>query len=168
MMPERALGATRAGAPRAARLTGLIRALAGRPRPGPARRLVALVLRVGGAALLAWIGYVHWLLWHEGYRLIATDGPFFLVDAIAAGVLAVVLLAWPRAIVGLAAAAFTLGTILALVISLTVGLFGFTESISAPHVVQALVLESVAVVVLVAWSLLAAWSVPGRARRRGR
>ena len=56
--------------------------------------------------------------------------------------LAVALLAWPRPLIGLVSAGFIASTILALVISLTVGLFGFNESISANYVVEALVLES--------------------------
>jgi hypothetical protein len=124
---------------------------------------VALVLRLAGAVLLGWIGWVHWVLWqHEGYKSIPTSGPFFLVDAIAAGVLAVALLAWPRPVIGLASAGFTASTILALVVSLTIGLFGFNESISANYVVEALVLECLAVVVLLAWTVIAASALPAR------
>ena len=53
-------------------------------------------------------------------------------------------------------------TILALVISLSVGLFGFNESINANYVVEALVLESIAVVVLGAWTIIAARAVARR------
>jgi hypothetical protein len=124
--------------------------------------ITALILRLAGVVLLAWVGYVHWELWHEGYSTLANVGPAFLIDAIAGGVLALVLLVWPRPLVGLLAAGFVASTILALVISLSVGLFGFQESIHAPHVVQALVLESIAVVVLLAWTGLAAGAVPRR------
>src|SRR5260221_9514385 len=129
--------------------------------------ITALVLRLAGAGLLAWIGYIHWVLWQappggEGYKFIPTDGPFFLVDAIAGVVLAVALLVWPRPLAGLVSAGFVAGTILALVISLTVGLFGFPESISPNYVVLALVVESITLVILVAWTALAAWAVPGR------
>ena len=132
-------------------------------RPGSSMFVVALVLRLAGAALLGWIGWVHWVLWQqEGYKSIPTSGPFFLVDAIAAVLLAVALLAWPRPLAGLLAAGFTATTILALVISLTVGLFGFNESISANYVVEALVLECLAVVVLLAWTVIAALALPRR------
>jgi hypothetical protein len=129
--------------------------------------ITALVLQLAGVGLLAWIGYIHWVLWQappggEGYKFIPTDGPFFLVDAIAGVVLAVALLVWARPIVGLVSAGFVAGTILALVISLTVGLFGFPESISAHYVVLALVAESITLVVLLAWTALAAWGIPGR------
>ena len=125
--------------------------------------IVALVLRLAGVALLGWIGWVHWALWqNEGYKFIPTSGPFFLVDAVAAVLLAVVLLAWPRPLIGLVSAGFTASTILALLISLTVGLFGFNESISANYVVEALVLECVAVVILLAWTVIAASALPRR------
>src|SRR5215469_2301583 len=122
---------------------------------------VALALRLAGVGLLAWIGWVHWVLYHnEGYHFIPHVGPFFLVDAIAGVVLALVLLAWPRPIVGLVSAGFVASTILALVISLTAGLLGFHEHISANYVVLALVVESITVVVLLAWTALAAWAIP--------
>jgi hypothetical protein len=45
--------------------------------------VVAMLLRLGCVALLAWIGYVHLHLWQEGYRQIPTNGPLFLLDAVA-------------------------------------------------------------------------------------
>lgn len=123
---------------------------------------VALVLRLGGVGLLAWIGWVHWMLWHLGYRDLSVNGPLFLVNAIAAAVLAVALLAWPRPLVGFLSAGFVATTIAALVISMSVGLFGFKESISANFVVESLVLESLAVIVLAAWTVIAAGIVPRR------
>src|SRR6516162_6056841 len=62
------------------------------PRPSPSgpsgRRAAALLLRLACVALLAWIGYIHLHLWLEGYRQIPTDGPLFLLDALAAFLLA--------------------------------------------------------------------------------
>jgi hypothetical protein len=139
-----------------------------RPDLGRRTRLFvpALLLRLAGAGLLAWVGWVHYVLWsHQGYRFIPTDGPFFLVDAIAGVVFAIVLLAWPRPLVGLVSAGFVGGTIFALLISLTVGLFGFKEYIGTDYVVLALVVESITVVVLLAWTVLAARAVPVRPRR---
>jgi hypothetical protein len=60
--------------------------------PGRAGMVVALLLRLGCVALLAWIGYVHLHLWQEGYRQIPTNGPLFLLDAVAGFALAAVLL----------------------------------------------------------------------------
>ena len=47
------------------------------------RWAAALLLRLGCAALLAWIGYIHLHLWLEGYRHIPVNGPLFLLDALA-------------------------------------------------------------------------------------
>lgn len=132
-----------------------LRALLARPDLSPGMLAVTLTARLASVGLLGWIGWVHWRLWQLGYRDIRIDGPFFLIDAIAAVVLAVVLLAWPRPLAGLVAAAFTASTIGALVISLWVGLFGFHESIQASFVVEALVLESIAFVTLIAWTVIA-------------
>jgi hypothetical protein len=122
------------------------------------RRVTALLLRLGCAALLAWIGYIHLHLWQEGYRQIPTDGPLFLLDAVAGFVFAAALLAWPRALTGLLAAGYTAATLGALIISLSVGLFGFRESIHASFVVPSLVIEAIAALVLLSWTVMAAAS----------
>ena len=132
-----------------------------------ARRVAALLLRLSCAALLAWIGYIHLHLWQEGYRQIPTDGPLFLLDAVAGFVLAAALLAWPRALTGLIAAGYTAATLGALLISLSVGLFGFRESISASYVVESLAIETITVVALISWTVLVA-AIPGARAARGR
>jgi len=135
-----------------------------RPQPlgPPARRAAAVLLRLACVALLAWIGYIHLHLWAEGYRQIPTDGPLFLLDAIAGLALAAVLLVWPRPLAGLLAAGYTAGTLGALLISLTVGLFGFKESISASFVTQSIAIETVTVVALLAWTILVSATPPSR------
>jgi hypothetical protein len=120
------------------------------------RPAVALLLRLGCVALLAWIGYIHLHLWQEGYRQIPTNGPLFLLDAMAGFILASVLLAWPRPLAGLLAVGYTASTLGALIISLTVGLFGFRESISASYVAQSLTIETITVLALLTWTALAA------------
>jgi hypothetical protein len=143
--------------------TAFLRSLASPRRPPAqarnARWAAAWLLRLVCAGLLVWIGYIHLHLWQEGYRDIPTDGPFFLLDAVAAFVLAAALLVWPRPLTGLLAAGFTASTIGALIISLTVGLFGFHESISASFVTESLILESITVLALIAWTILAASSL---------
>jgi len=121
-----------------------------------ARRVAALLLRLSCAALLAWIGYIHLHLWQEGYRQIPTDGPLFLLDAVAGFVLAAALLAWPRALTGLIAAGYTAATLGALLISLSVGLFGFRESTSASFVTESLAIETVTLLALLVWTALLA------------
>ena len=135
-----------------------LRRLASPRRPAAAgqgsRRTVALLLRLTCAALLAWIGYIHLHLWLEGYRQIPTDGPLFLLDAAAGFVLAVTLLAWPRPLAGLLAAGYTIADLGALLISLSVGLFGFRESIQASFVTESLAIETIALLALLAWTFL--------------
>ena len=150
-----------------------LRQLASPRRQHPAgrtgRRAAALLLRLACAALLAWIGYIHLHLWLEGYRQIPTDGPLFLLDAVAGFALAAALLAWPRPLAGLVAAGYIASDIGALLISLTVGLFGFKESISAAYVIQTLIIETITLLALLSWTVLAAATPgpPARRQRRG-
>ena len=136
-------------------------------RPQLAQRrglyLATVVMRIVSAGLLVRIGYIHWHLWQEGYKFIHISGPFFLVDGIAGIVLAVAILAWARPLTGLLAAGFNVVTIAGLVISLAVGLFGFKESIHASYVVESLIIESLAAILLGTWTVIAATAV---ARRR--
>ena len=142
-----------------------LRQLASPRRPPAAGRATrpaaALLLRLGCVALLAWIGYIHLHLWQEGYRHIPTNGPLFLLDAVAGFVLAALLLAWPRPLAGLAAAVYTASTLGALLISLSVGLFGFRESISASYVTQSLTIETITMLALISLTVLLAFT-PGR------
>jgi predicted lipoprotein with Yx(FWY)xxD motif len=90
-----------------------------------------------GAALLVASGAIHLDLYLTGYRTIPTIGWLFLLQVIAAFALAVaiaVVSLWPKALVGaeftLAAASgalFGLATLGGYLLSLRVGLFGFTE-----------------------------------------
>ena len=119
-----------------------------------ARRVAALLLRLTCVALLAWIGAVHLHLWLEGYRQIPTDGPLFLLDAVAGLALGALLLVWGAPLAGLVAAGYTASTLTALLISLSVGLFGFRESISASFVTQSVAIESITVLALLSWTAL--------------
>jgi hypothetical protein len=117
--------------------------------PGP----IGSVLCWAGAALLVLSALIHLHLWDTGYRHIPTIGPLFLVQGVAGLVVAVVVAVTRRPIAALAGAVFAAGTILGLVLSVEVGLFGFRDSFGAPYATSSLVLESVAVVVLVAAAL---------------
>jgi hypothetical protein len=130
-------------------------------RGSPGRRAAALVLRFACVALLGWIGYIHLHLWLEGYRQIPTDGPLFLLDAIAGYALAAALLVRPAPLAGLLSAGYTAATLGALLTSLTVGLFGFHESLSASYVVLSLVVETITALALLTWTVLVA-TVPGQ------
>jgi hypothetical protein len=128
------------------------------------RQAGALLLRLACVALLVWIGYIHLHLWQEGYRHIPTNGPLFLLDAVTGFVLAAVLLARPRPLAGLVSAGYSAATLGALVISLSVGLFGFRESISASYVAESLTIETITALALIAWTALSA--IRGRGTRR--
>ena len=125
------------------------------------RRPAALLwgLRVLGAALLAVMGWIHLDLWLDGYRTIHVIGPAFLLNTIAGFGLAVLLLVTPRLLLPWVAAlgALTaLGTLGGLLISTTVGLFGFIESTAADLWWESFWVEIAAVVVLGALAALAA------------
>src|SRR5262249_34892755 len=145
-------------------ITGWLRRLASPHRSTTrrrgARRAALLLLQLACVALLGWIGYIHLHLWLEGYQQIPTDGPLFLLDAVSGLTLAAALLVWPAPLTGLLAAGYTVGTLGALLISLTVGLFGFHESTSASYVTLSLLIEAITVLALASWTVLT--SAPGR------
>jgi hypothetical protein len=110
-------------------------------------------LRLAAAGLTAAMAAIHLHLWNEGYRNLATIGELFLVNGIVGGLLALVLLVaavrWLGAVAALGAL-FTAGTLGALVLSLTSGLFGFTESVDAPWVTTTIAVEAAGALVLAA------------------
>jgi hypothetical protein len=141
----------------------LIQRPASSPRPQIRCRFVAvylavyigtILLRLADIGLLVWVAAIHLHLWSEGYRHLPTNGPLFLVDAIAGFVLAATLLVWPRALIGLLGTGFMAATLVALIISINVGLFGFQESIHASFVVQSILLESIGAFTLLAWTVI--------------
>jgi hypothetical protein len=104
-----------------------------------------------GICLTIAMGLIHLRVWFDGYRELPIIGPLFILNAIGSGVLAAALLAAPARLRGLAAivtALFTAGTLMGLVLSLTVGLFGMHEVLQAPFVVITLVVETAGVMVL--------------------
>jgi hypothetical protein len=117
------------------------------------RSLAVLGLRVLGALLLVAAGAIHLYLWSTGYDTIDWIGPLFLLNAIGAGVLALAVLATPRRLLFWPAAAGALlqiGTLGGLILSSTVGLFGFVESSAASYYWDSVVVESAGFVVLAA------------------
>ncbi|MER8047079.1 hypothetical protein [Streptomyces sp. NPDC094032] len=109
------------------------------------------VLRLTGVALTATMAAIHLHLWAGGYRELATIGVLFLLNGIVGFALAAALLVTPGRLLEAVAAGtalFTAGTLGALVLSLTTGLFGFQESIDADLVVPTLAVESAGVAVL--------------------
>jgi hypothetical protein len=126
------------------------------PVPATSRRSALyacnLVLRVACVGLLIWVAGIHLHLWSEGYKHIPTNGPLFLLDAVAGIALAAVLLLWPRPLVGLLGVGFMLSTLAGLIVSINIGLFGFQESSSASFVFLSILLESVGAFALLVWT----------------
>jgi hypothetical protein len=121
-----------------------------------------MVMRIVVAAGVLISGIVHLKLWLEGFRDIAVIGPSFLLNAVAGGVIAVLVLAWRHWLPLFLAVGFGASTLGAFVISATVGLFGVHERWTGGAVLTAAVSEVVAVVV----GLLAWWQYARQSSRR--
>ena len=120
------------------------------------RLIVAVAVLVSGA--------VHLKLWADGFRDISVIGPSFLLNAVGAVVIAIAVLLWRSWLPLLAAVGFGAATLLAFVISATVGLFGVHELWTGGYVVTAYVAELVALVVG-CWALYAeGWVAAARGR----
>jgi hypothetical protein len=113
-----------------------------------------LILRLVAIGLLFWIGWLHLNLWRGGYRHIPGVGPSFLVAAISATVVALAMLVRPSRLFGLLGFGLVIGILGGLIASINVGLFGFTESLSTPSVVESIVLEIAAALALASWVAL--------------
>jgi predicted lipoprotein with Yx(FWY)xxD motif len=126
----------------------------GRPAPG----WPAVILRVAGAGLLIATAAIHLDLYLTGYRTIPTIGWLFLLQVIAAFGLALAVLAIPARLVlasRLAAAAgagFALATLGGYLLTVWIGLFGFTEVRTTAGIVAGVV-EVAAFAVLAALAL---------------
>src|SRR3954447_17350648 len=129
-------------------------------------RTLTLSVRVVGASMLVATGWIHLDLWLDGYRDIRWIGPLFLANVVLAGLAALAVLGTPARWlpwVALLAGLLELGTLGGLVLSLTVGLFGFSESFSARLVVPTIIVESVGFLVLAGY---AGYDLSRRRRRR--
>jgi hypothetical protein len=125
---------------------------------------MVLVLRILGAALLVGVAVIHLYLWQQGYDSIDVIGPAFLLDTVLGFGGALLVLITPRRWLPIAAvlgALLCLGTLGALIVSTTVGLFGFVESTAAQLWWESLAVEAAGFVVLVALAV-----VSGRDRIR--
>jgi hypothetical protein len=128
-----------------ARLVGYAAAA---PTGSTPRRVVTTLALIIGAALVATASAIHLHLWAGGYRTIPTIGPLFLFQGIAGAAIAVALVASRRLATVVAATGFMVATIGGLLLSLYVGLFGFTDTLSAPFAGLSLTVECAGTVVL--------------------
>ncbi|TDV56197.1 hypothetical protein [Actinophytocola oryzae] len=130
---------------------------------GPSGLLSPVVWRVLGALALLSMGGIHLVLVFDGVGGVL--GSLFVVDAVGGLLLAAGLLAAPPRLLLLASLLglmFLVGTLLALVLALTVGLLGMTETLSFTLVPTTLVVESVGTGALVVMTVLAFGMRPGR------
>ncbi len=96
-------------------------------RRAAARAGARLALRLAAGGLLVATGAIHLDLYLTGYRSIPTIGWLFLLQVIAAFGLGVVVLATGAWLAAVAGAGFALATLGGYLLSLWIGLFGFTE-----------------------------------------
>lgn len=125
-----------------------------------AARAAVWGLAAVGGGFLVWSAVIHLELWANGYRDISVIGPLFLVQGIVGIVVgaAVVALRW----LALLAAGVVLGvaTAVGLLLSVHVGLFGYTESLAVPYATLSLAVEFTAAFVLLAGVVLLALAAP--------
>jgi hypothetical protein len=101
-----------------------------------------------GAALVAGSAGVHLHLWLIGYQNITTIGPLFLFQMVTGFLLAGMVAFTRRVLPALVAIAFLASTIGGLVLSATVGIFGFHDGLNAPDALLSVVLEGAGVAAL--------------------
>jgi predicted lipoprotein with Yx(FWY)xxD motif len=101
--------------------------------------LLRIGLRLAGAGLLAATAAIHLDLYLTGYRSIPTIGWLFLLQVIAAFALAVVVLASGSRLAAAAGAGFAVSTLGGYLLSIWIGLFGFTEVRTTAGIVAGLI-----------------------------
>jgi hypothetical protein len=123
------------------------------------RRAVRWSISIAGAALLLGMAWIHEHLYTVGYATVPTIGPLFRLDAVlgVVGALALLVAALATELVRrtvwwrltcAAGALLQLGTLGALVQSLTIGAFGFHETLDAPMIGRTVVVEVLGFLVL--------------------
>lgn len=106
------------------------------------------IARLAAATFVLAGGAIHLDLWRDGYRGIEYIGPLFVANAVVSVLLVLVLLIRPTVPVAIAGVVFSLGSLVALVLSRTTGLLGFTERGWTDMAVQATTAEIGAVVAI--------------------
>jgi hypothetical protein len=132
-------------------------------------RVAITVMIAGGAACAVYSGYIHLYLWGRQpypYRDIPTIGPLFLVQGIVAIIIGLLVVISRRVGALLVGAGLLVVSVVALVIDVEVGMFGFKDSWSVPYAKSTLYEEIVGAVLLLVAAGVLAWSA--RAGRSGR
>ena len=118
-------------------------------------RVVLRVMRILSAIVLLAVGGIHLFLVFDGVGGVL--GVLFVLNAIAGLLLTIGMLAFRGRLLILTTVLsllFVIATLLALILALTVGLFGITETWSFTLVPQTVVVESIGIVVLAITTLL--------------
>ena len=126
---------------------------------------VLVVLRLGGAGLLAGLGGVHLDLWLTGYRHIGTIDQLFLVQVVASFVLAAAVAVTRHWYVAAGGALFSVGTLAGYELFRAATLFGFHE-VRTTAGFTAGALEALAFVSLGGYALLVQQRDAGASSRR--
>jgi hypothetical protein len=115
-----------------------------RAKPGLVTTLegaIATMAFFAGGVLMIWLSYIHFHLWQDGYRHIATIGPLFLVQSVAGLLIGLLVIAVRRVWTAIVGIGFALATMAGFLISVEHGLFGFTDSWAAPFAGLAFTVE---------------------------
>jgi hypothetical protein len=146
----------------------VIRFLLRRPSTLQSRiaRWTVLALTGTGAGFLVWSAVIHLMLWSDGYKDISVIGPLFLVQAIACIVLAVAIVAFRWLALIAAGAVAGVATAVGLLLTASVGLFGYVESLTVPYAVLSLAVEFTAAFVLLIAACVLALAESARAAGR--
>ena len=115
-----------------------------------------IIWRALSAVLLLTMGGIHLYLVLTGFGGLL--GVLFVLNAIGGVVLAIAMIAAPRRFLPVASVLsllFMAGTLLALVLALTVGLFGIHEQLGTQLVPTTLIVESIGTIVLAVTTALA-------------
>jgi hypothetical protein len=129
-------------------------------------RWAVLALAGIGAAFLVWSAVIHLELWGDGYSDISVIGPLFLAQGIGCIIVGVAIVAFRWLALLAAGAVAGVATAVGLLLTVYVGLFGYTESLSVPYATLSLAVEfTAAFVLLVAFVLLALGRTRPRAGR---
>ena len=118
--------------------------------------LSPMAWRILSAVALLVMGGIHLFLVFDGVGGVL--GVLFVLNAVGSLVLAIAVVAAPRRLLPVASVLsllFIAGTLLALILALTVGLFGITETLSFTLVPTTLVVEPIGIVILAVTTVLA-------------
>jgi hypothetical protein len=142
--------------------------------PGALRSIsaktVVTLLIVAGGALVVLSGVIHLYLWGRqyGYADIPTIGPLFLMQGIVSVLIGMLAMITRWLVVALVGAGTMAASVVALVLAVDVGLFGFRDSWSAPYARTSLYVElaAAALLLVAAGALALSWRGGASSTRR--